>query len=78
MFISMPIHLQVKVQLAHIALFVLLDLDMLILARCAPGQSWLNPIERTFATMNIGLQNVSLMRLQGSEELEGISSIAIF
>ena len=39
-------NLYIKVQLSYIAIFKLLNLDMFIAARCAPGQSWINPVER--------------------------------
>ena len=38
-----------------------LNLDMVILARCAPGNSWVNPAER-MSILNLGLQNCALER----------------
>ena len=46
-----------SVKCSLIAVFKELDLDMLIAARCAPGQSWTNPAERMMSILNIGLQN---------------------
>ncbi|XP_078662871.1 uncharacterized protein LOC144906461 isoform X3 [Branchiostoma floridae x Branchiostoma belcheri] len=58
------------VKCAHIALFKLMNFDMLTLVRCAPGQSYINPAERLMSILNIGLQNVALERKPLSEELE--------
>jgi len=51
-----------SVKVAQICLFRELNLDMVILARCAPGHSFINPCERVMAIFNIGLQNVALSR----------------
>ncbi|KAI8503983.1 hypothetical protein Bbelb_180510 [Branchiostoma belcheri] len=59
-----------SVKCAHIALFKVMNFDLLILARCAPGQSYVNPAERLMSILNIGLQNVALERKQLSDELE--------
>lgn len=53
-----------------ICLFKELDLDLYVAARCAPGQSWINPAERVMSILNIGLQNCALSREKGSTELE--------
>lgn len=50
------------VQCASICIFKELELDMYILARCAPGHSWINPAEIIMPISNLGLQNVSLER----------------
>jgi hypothetical protein len=50
------------VQLAYIALFVALDLDMLVSARTAPSQSYNNPAERCMSLLNMALQHVSFAR----------------
>jgi len=50
------------VTLALIVLFRKLNLDMLIAGRTAPGHSWLSPAERIMSILNLGLQNVALMR----------------
>lgn len=62
--------LLVKVQLSLIAIFKMLELDMLIACRTAPGQSWQNPVERVMAILNIGLQNCALERDNTAEEME--------
>lgn len=54
------------VKCASICIFKELDLDMYILARCAPGHSWINPAERIMSILNLGLQNVSLERQETS------------
>jgi len=51
-----------SVKCASICLFRELDLDMMILARCAPGNSWVNPAERVMSILNLGLQNCALER----------------
>jgi hypothetical protein len=50
------------VKCASICLFKELDLDLLVLCRCAPGQSWKNPAERCMCLLNLGIQNCSLER----------------
>lgn len=55
---------------ASICIFYELDLDMMILARCAPGHSWINPAERIMSVLNIALQNCALERGKGDEETE--------
>jgi hypothetical protein len=50
------------VQVASVAMFVALDLDMLIALRTAPNQSYINPCERMMSTLNMGLQNTALQR----------------
>ena len=52
----------ISVQLAAIALFMVLDLDMYIAGRTAPSQSYANPAERIMSSLNLALQNVSLQR----------------
>ncbi len=52
----------IKVQLGMIAAFLILNLDLLVLARCAPGQSWQNPAERVMGILNVALQNCSTER----------------
>ena len=58
------------VKCASICLFKELNLDMLILARCAPGHSWVNPAERVMSILNLGLQNCSLQRDAADDETE--------
>ena len=59
-----------SVKVSLIALFKAANLDMLIAGRCAPGQSWVNPVERVMALLNLALQNVSLGREQVDEATE--------
>ena len=59
-----------SVKLSLICLFRELDADLIIAARCAPGQSWTNPVERVMSILNIGLQNCALERTVGSQEDE--------
>lgn len=35
---------------------------MIVLAPCAPGNSWVNPAERIMSIINLGLQNCALER----------------
>ena len=44
------------VQLSLIALFMNLDLDVLIAGQTALSHSWANPVERIMAIVNLGLQ----------------------
>jgi hypothetical protein len=59
-----------SVQLSLIALFLKLDLDVLIARKTAPSHSWANPVERVMSIINLGLQSVGVMRAKGSENLE--------
>ena len=61
-----------SVKCASICIFRELNLDMMILARCAPGQSWTNPAERIMSILNLGLQNVSLERKSVSDDCEQV------
>ncbi|WAR05310.1 hypothetical protein MAR_020679 [Mya arenaria] len=58
------------VRCAAICLFKEYDLDMVILARCAPGHSWRYPAERVMSIMNLGLQNCSLERESSTDVIE--------
>lgn len=58
------------VKCASICTFLEMNLGMLILARCAPRQSWINPAERIMSILNLGLQNCSLERIKCEEEVE--------
>ena len=60
----------VSVQLSLIALFLNLNLDVLVACRTAPNHSWRNPVERIMSIVNIGLQCVGLMRSKLSDEFE--------
>jgi len=59
-----------SVKCSLIAIFKILNLDMLIAARCAPGQSWINTAERVMSLLNIALQNCALERPKCSEDVE--------
>ena len=59
-----------SVQISLIALFLKLDLDLLIAGRTAPSHSWANPVERVMSVINLGLQSVGVMRAKGGEDLE--------
>src|SRR6185436_5109394 len=61
-----------RVQLSLIALFVTLDLDLLVAVRTPPGHSWKNPVERIMSILNLGLQCVGLMCKKISKEFEQI------
>ena len=50
------------VQCALLALFRVLDLDILNVGRCAPSQSYINPAERYMSLLNLGLQSLALER----------------
>ena len=53
-----------------ICLFKELDFDMVILARCAPGQSYTNPCERVMSILNLGLRNCATARETCDDEIE--------
>ena len=59
-----------SVQLSLVALFLNLDLDLLVVGRTAPNHSWRNPVERIMSVLNLGLQCVGMMRKEGSPEFE--------
>lgn len=59
-----------SVKCAMICIFKVLDIDFLVAARCAPGQSWTNPAERVMSILNIGLQNCSLSRQRVDDDVE--------
>lgn len=59
-----------SVQLSVIALFLQLDLDVLIAARTAPCHSWANPVERVMSIVNLGLQCVGMMCQKESVDFE--------
>ena len=44
-----------SVQLSLIALFLNLNLDLLVVGRTAPHHSWRNPVERIMSVINLGL-----------------------
>lgn len=57
-----------SVQCAAICIFKELNLD--ILARCAPRHSWRNPAERIMSLLNLGLQNCALERERSDDATE--------
>jgi hypothetical protein len=67
------------IQLAHLCLALKLDLEQLILLRIAPGQSYVNPVERVMSLLHLAVQGLALARAVSSDELEaklkGASSI---
>ena len=50
-----------SVQFSLVALFLNLDLDLLVVERTAPKYSWRNPVERIMSVINLGLQCVGMM-----------------
>ena len=59
-----------SVQISMIALFSKLNFSVLICMQMCPYQSWTNPAERVMSTLNLALQNVSLMREKMDNEME--------
>ena len=59
-----------SVQLSYVALFLKLDLDLLVVGRTAPNHSWRNPVERVMSIINLGLQCIGMMCQEGSPEFE--------
>ena len=61
-----------SVKMSLVSVFKACNLDQIVAARCAPGQSWVNPVERVMSLLNLALQNVALERPLAPEEIEGI------
>lgn len=59
-----------SMQVALLALFIRLNLDVLIAVCTCPYQSWSNTADRVMSLLNLALQNVSLERQAMSEECE--------
>ena len=57
---------------ALLALFITLNVDMLVAIRTCPYQSWTNLAERIMSTLNLALQNVSLARGKMSDKAEAV------
>ena len=57
-----------SVKIASICLYKEPDLDFIIVARCAPGHSYMNPAERIMSILNLGLQNVATERAPCDDE----------
>ena len=67
-----------SVQVAAVALFCALDLDMVVFVRTCPYQSWQNVAERVMSTLNVAQQNVSLARMQMLDRFESLVRNRIF
>ena len=51
-----------SVQLGFVSLFVKYKLAYIVAGRCAPCQSYIDPVERVMSLLNLGLQTVGVMR----------------
>lgn len=51
-----------SVQIASVAMFISLDLDMFVAARTGPMLIYCNPAERAMSCLNLALQNLSICR----------------
>ena len=51
-----------SVKIAAIALYKYLNLDMIVIARTAPGHSFSNPAEKVNCVLNLGLYTIGVMR----------------
>ena len=60
----------VSVQMTWLAFFLATGLDMIIVSRAAPTQSWVNPAERVMGTLNFALQGCALARTPMSSAAE--------
>ena len=60
------------VQLSLIALYLTLNLDVLIAGRTAPSHSWANPVERIMSIINLGMQCIGIMRSRVGEDAEKV------
>ena len=60
----------VSVQLFLIALFLNMDMDVLVACRTAPCNSWAKPVERIMSIINLVLQCEGVMRRKGGENFE--------
>ena len=65
-----------SVKCAAIYMFKELNLDLYICARCAPGNSWVNPAERVMSILNLGLQNCSLERKEDDGKFRSCNSLS--
>ena len=59
-----------SVKVSLLALFVQLDLDMLVALRTAPNNSWMNLAERVMPVLNLALQHCALCRDSMQENSE--------
>ena len=58
------------VKVALVALFISLNIDMLVALRTAPNNSWMNPAERVMSVLNLALQHCALSREPMQSESE--------
>ena len=52
----------ISVQLSWLAVMLEIGMDMLVVSRVAPTQSWQNPAERVMGPLNLAFQNMALCR----------------
>ena len=57
-------------QKALISIFLIHDLDEIIVCRTEAGNSYRNPVERIHAVANLGLQSVGMMKQKMSLDVE--------
>ena len=57
-------------KVSFICLLLQIDVDMLIVLRCCPTQSWVNPAERVMSVLNITIQNCALEREVMNDKFE--------
>lgn len=61
-----------SVQLAYTALAIALNLKLLVLTRTAPGQSYVNPVERGMSGINLAIQGIACERTACPEDTEAV------
>ena len=59
-----------SVQMSWLGFFILSGLDMLVVHRAAPTQSWTNPAERVMGPLNLAMQNMALCRTKMDNDFE--------
>ncbi len=47
-----------------------MNLDLLVVGRTAPCNSWKNHVERIMSIVDLGLQSMGIMRMEGNEDSE--------
>ena len=62
----------ISVQLSWLAVMLATGMDMLVVSRVAPTQSWQNPAERVMGPLNLALQNMALCRQRMDDAFEKI------
>jgi hypothetical protein len=69
----------ISVKIAALVLFIAFNLDMFVIARTAPMQSYSNPAERCMSLLNLGLQHCAFARNKmpqaAEEKMHSVSSI---